>query len=169
MFCGSARLTVLLLAVISCAGCATTKAQSINVFDLTQDPQSHKNERVQVTDYVAAYEPARGDTYRTLSFALGSQPGTHIAVSCAGYNAEAIAKASALVGKAFENHGRITVTGKAKVDSKTEPALSELRLESVEYGGRKINVSRGRRTRPGFGVGGWYFSPSIAVGATITP
>ncbi len=161
-----------LLIVACAAGCATTAPARLDLAEAVENPQAHKNKRVELTGHVVTYEPARGDAYRTLHFTIGYGPDEKIAVFSSGYTADAIAKASALVEEAFDAGEPLTVVGKLKVapDAKTT-AGAELRLESVEYKGQKIDVRRGRKTRPGFsvGVGGWYFTPSVGVGATITP
>lgn len=161
------------LLVAGCAvGCATTPPARLDLSEAVANPQAHKNERVELTGHVITYEPARGDAYRTLLFTIGYGPDKKIAVFSSGYTADAIAKASALVEEAFDANEPLTVVGKLKVAPDAETAGgAELRLESVEYKGQKIDVTRGRKTRPGFsvGVGGWYFTPSVGVGATITP
>ena len=151
------------------AGCATTAPTRLDLGSVLDNPMAHKNKRVELTGNVLDYEPARGDTYRTLFFALGFGPDEKIPVSVAGYNAEAIAKASALVKEAFDSREQLTAVGKLKVEADEGAGSPELKLDAVEYRGRKIDVTRGRKTQPGFEVGGFVFSPSIAVGATITP
>ena len=150
--------------------CATAAPTRLDLQDLAVNPRAHKNERIEVTGHVVDYEPARGNAYRTLYFTLGLEPDGKIAVFSSGYTADAIAKASALVREAFEAREPLTVVGKLKIDEKAEAEpVAELRLESVEYGGRKVRVNRGRRTRSGMSVGGWYFRPSIGIGATFSP
>jgi hypothetical protein len=132
------------------------------------DPGAYDNQRVELTGKVVDYEPARGDTYRTLYFSLGFGPDETMAVSYSGYEADAIAKASALVSDAFETGGILIVVGELKA-GEGEGASTELVLESVEFGGRRIDVTRGRKTRTGFEVGGFHIVPSIGIGATFSP
>ncbi|UCD58376.1 MAG: hypothetical protein JSV16_04470 [Candidatus Hydrogenedentota bacterium] len=164
------RTAVFLLAASWAAGCATTAPVKLELNEVITNPQAHKNERVEVTGDVIDYEPARGDAYRTLQFTLGLGPDEKILVFSAGYTADAIAKASKLVEEAFRAREPITVAGKLRVGPEAETVGGvELRLERVEYRGRKIDVTRGRRTRPGFEVGAWHVTPSIGIGATFTP
>ncbi len=167
VFLRASALLLLLTAIISCA---TTPPARLDVRDVANNPQSYANQRVELTGYVLDYQPAAGDTYRTLNFSLGLSPNEKLAVTAAGYTAASIAKASTLVEEARRNQELITVVGKMKVEA-TERTVSrsELRLESVEYKGQKIRVTQGPRSQPGLSVGGWYFSPSIGIGATITP
>jgi hypothetical protein len=135
-----------------------------------ENPEAYKGKRLELTGYVMDYEPARGDAYRTLYFILASGPDDRLPVFASGYTADAIAKASALIGRAYETQEPLTVTGTLKVSQEGEtPSRPELRLETVEYAGEKIDVTRGRKTAPGFDVGGWVVTPSIGVGITITP
>jgi len=163
------RYVVIFTVGLSLINCARTTPVQRDILEVTANPQVHKNERVEVVGKVINYEPARGDAYRTLSFTMGDGSHEKIAVFIAGYNADAIAKASTLIGEAFEAGKPITAIGTVKIDSKAEQTVPELRLESVEYEGRKIDVSRGRKARPGLQIGGGYFGSSVGVGATITP
>ena len=162
-------LAVALLAGVGpVAGCATTVPARLNLGDVTADPQAYRNRRIELVDFVQDYEPSRGDVYRTLHFTLGPAPNEKIQVVCSGYTVDAIEKASLLVAKAFENHEAIAVVGKVRMDKRTITGY-ELLLETVRYKGQEIVVTRGHKTRPGFEVGGWHFTPSIGVQATITP
>ena len=163
------RIVVILALTFSLINCARIAPVQRDILEITANPQAHKNERIEVAGNVINYEPARGDAYRTLSFTMGVGPQEKIAVFIAGHNADAIAKASTLIGEAFEAGKSITAIGKVKIDSKAEQAVPELRLESVEYEGRKIDVTRGRKARPGLRIGGGYFGSSVGIGATITP
>ena len=170
MFPGAVCALFFFLLCVFATGCARTAPLKADLRDVLDDPDAHKGERIELTGHVIDYEPAGGDTYRTLNFTLGLGLDDKILVYGAGYTAEAIAKASQLLGEAFEAGGPVTVSGKLRIDPDAETdAAAELRLESVEYGGRKINVTRGRKTRPGFEVGGWHFTPSIGIGMTFTP
>ena len=138
------------------------------MYNVLADPGVYNNQRVELTGQVIDYEPARGDTYRTLHFTLGFGPEEKISVFCSGYGADAIAKSSNLVGEAFEAAGTLIVIGKLKA-GKGDRTSAELALESVEFGGRRIDVARGRKTRTGFEVGGFHITPSIGIGATFSP
>lgn len=150
------------------AGCATTAPVRLDLDDVAADPQAHRNKRVELVGFVQDYEAPRGDVYRTLHFTLGPGPDENIQVGCSGYTVDAIEKASRLVAEAFETREAIAVIGKVKVDKGAITGY-ELQLESVRYKGQEIVVTRGYKTRPGFEVGGWHFTPSIGVQATITP
>lgn len=169
MLSRSVRIIIILATTLFLVDCARTAPVQRDILEVTANPETYKNERVEVTGNIIDYEPARGDAYRTLSFTIGSGPRQKLNAFVAGYNADAIAKASTLIGEAFEAGEPITATGKIKVDSKVEQAIPELSLESVEYDGRKIDVKRGRKTRSGLSIGGGYFGSSIGVGATVTP
>jgi hypothetical protein len=159
-----------LFLTVTAAGCATTAPTRADLSSVAENPQNYRNQRLELTGKVIDYEPARGDTYRTLLFTLGVGPTKKIPVFASGYTAEAIAKASQLVGEAHTANQPLTVTGKMKIGkTENDPAAAELRLESVEYAGRKVDVKHGQKTRPGFQVGGFVFTPSVGVGATITP
>jgi hypothetical protein len=135
------------------AGCATADPARLDIPVVLENPQAHRNERIELSGYVIDYEPARGDTYRTLVFTLGGESGEKILVSAAGYSAEAIAKASILVREAYEASATITVTGKLTVAKNDESAVPELSLRTIEYGGQKIDVTKGHRTKPRFNIG----------------
>lgn len=160
---------VLVSCVAVIPSCATSKPVRTDVETVVGNLETYKNEYVELTAHVIDYEPDRGDTYRTLYFTIGLEPDEKIAVSAAGYTAEAISKASILVGEAFEAHGLLTVTGKLKVGKQQQSTAAELKLRSVEYEGRKIDVRQGRKTKPGFRVGGAVISPSIGIGVTFSP
>ena len=163
-------IIVSLLIICPAAGCATARPVKLDIQTVLDNPQVHKNKYVEITGYVIDYEPARGDTYRTLYFTLGLEPDEKMPVSAAGYTADALFKASMLVGDAFEAHEPLTATGKLKVRKQDESEGTELRLRTVEYGGTKVDVTRGPKTEPGFGMGGgWRIIPSIGIDATITP
>lgn len=160
---------VVVFAMAWLQGCASAPPARTDVGEILSGPQDYRNERVELTGNVLDFDPARGDTYRTLDFLLGYGEGERIRVFYAGYTAEAISKASALVGKAYEKNEPVTVVGKVRVEKNNPDAVPELKLESVEYGGEKVNVGGGPSTRPGFSVGGWYFTPSVGVGVTLHP
>ena len=162
--------TVLLQMICLFSGCTTSKPVRLDMQGLLDSPQAYKNKNVALTGYVIDFEPARGDTYRTLYFMLGVGSDEKIAVSAAGYTAESISKASMLVGQAFEEHELLTATGRLKVRKQDESDKVELKLRVIEYGGRKIDVARGRKAQAGFQFGGgWRIVPSIGIDANITP
>ena len=150
------------------SACATSPPLRPDMHNVLADPGVYNNQRVELTGQVIDYEPAIGDTYRTLHFKLGFGPEEKISVFCSGYGADAIAKASNLVGEAFETGGTLLVVGKLKA-GEGDGTSAELALESVEFGGRRIDVTRGRKTRTGFEVGGFHITPSIGIGATFSP
>ena len=84
------RIVVLFALTLSLINCARTAPVQRDIFEVTANPQAHKNERIEVTGNVINYEPARGDAYRTLSFTMGVGPQEKIAVFIAGYNADAM-------------------------------------------------------------------------------
>jgi len=151
------------------SGFASAPPTSVDLRQAFFNPQAYHNERVELIGYVVDYEPAGGDTYRTLHFTLGLGPDEKVAVFGSGYTADAIAKASGMVGEAFEERGPVSVIGKLEVAGGPDGAGAELRLESVEYKGRKIHVARGRKTRPGFDVGGWRIVPSVGISTSFSP
>lgn len=153
---------VLLMALIS--ACATTQPIKSDIPTVLADPETYHKKRVELSGMVLDYEPARGDTYRTLQFTLGVGPNEKIPVFCSGYTADAIAKASDLAGEAFRARKPVIVVGILRTD---EVAPAELKLESIEYGDRIIDVTRGRKTRPGFDAGGFRIVPSIGIGVVI--
>ena len=158
------RAAGFLLAACAVFGCATTTTPSrVELHSVLSDPGAYHNHRVEIIGRVIDYEPAGGDTYRALHFTLGYGSEEKVFVFGSGY-AAAVAKASSLVGDAFRTGEPVMVIGKLKAGKN-----AELRLESVEHRGRKIDVTRGRRTRPGFDVGGFHVTPSIGINATITP
>ena len=126
---------------------------------------AYHNRRVELEGLVIDYEPAIGDMYRTLYFTIGLGPREKIAVFTSGDRADAIAKASDLVGEAFQACEPVVVVGKLKADQGT---VAELRLEWVGYAGRIIDVTRGRKTQPGFDAGGIRIVPSIGISTTIS-
>lgn len=150
------------------SACATSPPLRPEMHNVFADPSVYNNQRVELTGQVIDYEPARGDTYRTLHFTLGSGPEEKISVFCSGYGADAIAKASNLTGEAFETGETLIVIGKLKA-GEGDGTSAELALESVEFGGRRIDVTRGRKSRTGFEVGGFHITPSIGIGATFSP
>ena len=160
---------VLLIAAGILSGCASAPPTSVDLRETFFNPQAYHNERVELVGYVVDYEPAGGDTYRTLHFTLGLGPDEKVAVFGSGYTADAIAKASGMVGEAFEDREPVSVIGKLKVAGGPDGPGAELRLESVEYKGRKIDVARGRKTRPGFDVGGWRIVPSVGISTSFSP
>ncbi|MBI5117200.1 hypothetical protein HZA56_12060 [Candidatus Poribacteria bacterium] len=171
---------VALLLTLTFATCATTQPVRLDARDVAANPQTYANQRVELTGYILDYQPPAGDTYRTWNFTFGLSPTEKFAVSVAGYTAASIAKASRLAERAYRNQEPVTVVGKLKVDSKAgvvtgdgaavaQAVRAELKLESIECKGEKINVTAGPRSQPGLSVGGWYFTPSIGIGATITP
>ena len=163
-------LVFITLLLIVSPGCATSKPARIDMQNVLAAPQVYKNKYVSLTGYVIDFEPARGDTYRTLFFTLGVGPDEKIAVSAAGYTAEAISKASMLVGHAYLEHELLTASGRLKVKELDESKEVELKLRVIEYAGSKIDVTQGRKTQPGFQFGGgWRIIPSIGIDATITP
>jgi hypothetical protein len=143
-------------------GCATAPPARLELSQALASPQTYNDRRVELTGFVLGYEPLSGDIYRTLQFRLGTEQGEGIEVFGAGYTAKAIADASALVRNAFETHEPVTVVGTLSV---SEGAPAELRLESLQYRGQTIAVTRGHRSLPGIGAGGWYIAPSIGVQA----
>lgn len=167
---GLARAAVILVTIGFVSGCATTPPTRLDLHQVLSEPQSYHNQRIEITGYVVEYEPARGDTYRTLHFALGSGPEKKVSVFSFGYGADSISKASDLVGEAFRAGEPISVVGELRAgeDPGRAPG-AEIRLESVEFRGRKIDVTRGRRTRAGFDLGDFHITPSILIDATITP
>jgi len=148
--------------------CATKPPLRPDIQTLMLDPDGYDNQRVELTGQVIDYGPARGDTYRTLRFTLGSGPEEKISVFCSGYEADAIAKASDMVGEAFAAGGTLVVVGKLNAGDGDQASV-ELDLETAEFGGRRIDVSRGTRTHSGFDVGGFHITPSIGIGATFSP
>jgi hypothetical protein len=150
------------------SACATTPPLRVDVHSVLVDPGAFDNRRVELVGQVVDYEPARGDTYRTFRFTLGFGPQEKIPVVCSGYTADAIAKASALVGEAAEAEGAVVAIGKLQA-GEGERATAELALESVEFEGRRIDVTRGRKTRSGFDVGGFHIIPSIGISTTFSP
>ncbi len=164
-----ARIITIFTVALSLVNCARTAPVQRDILEVTANPQTHKNERIEVTGKVINYEPARGDSYRTLSFTMGVGQQQKLNAFIGGHNADAIAKASTLVGEAFEAGKPVTVIGKVKIDSKVEQAIPELRLESVEYEGQNIDVTQGKKTRSGLSIGGGYFGSSIGIGATVSP
>lgn len=165
----AARKAVLIVAAGILSGCASAPPARVDLRQTFFNPQAYHNERVELIGYVVDYEPAGGDTYRTLHFTLGLGPDEKVAVFGSGYTADAIAKASGMVGEAFEGREPVSVIGKLKVAGGPDGAGAELRLESVEYKGRKIHVARGRKTRPGFDVGGWRIVPSVGISTSFSP
>jgi len=168
------RRTVLAITLLAgshaAIGCATTAPARLDLGEVVTNPEVHRNKRVELTGYVFDYEPARGDVYRTLYFTVGSSPEEKIGVGCEGYTAGAIEKASRLVEQAFEAREPITVVGKVRIETKDDTiSRHELQLESVRYREQEIVVTRGRKTSPGFEIGGWHVTPSIGIQATIIP
>jgi hypothetical protein len=131
------------------------------------DPAAFDNRRIELTGQVIDYEPAIGDIYRTLRFIFGSDAGQAITIIYSGYEADAIAKASILVGDAFEAGGILTVVGTLSA-GEGDGASAEVTLESVEYKGRRIDIAGGRKTRTGFEAGGFHITPSIGIGVTFS-
>jgi hypothetical protein len=156
-----------LLVILLLPACATIPPTSLELDDALSNPEAYKGKRLELTGFVIEYEPARGDVYRTLQFTLGYGPEEKLRVYAAGYTADAITKASILVRNAYESGKPLTVTGKLELGA--PDSHPELKLETIEYLGEKINVSRGPRTSSGFELGGWQFVPSIGIEATITP
>ena len=153
-------------AILLCS-CATGPPLRPELSHVLAEPDTYRNERVELSGRVVDYEPASGDEYRTLYFSLGAGPEEKISVFGLGYGADAISKAADLVGEAFKAGEPLTVVGRLKTAG--EPGRAELRLESVEFGGRRINVTKGRKTKPGFEVGGFHIVPSIGINATFSP
>ncbi len=155
-------------AILFCA-CATVPPLRPEMSHVLAEPDTYRNERVELSGRVVDYEPASGDRYRTLYFTLGAGPEEKIPVFGSGYGADAIAKASDLVGEAFRAGEPLTVVGRLKTSGGSDPGRAELKLESVEFGGRRIDVTKGRKTQPGFEVGGFHIVPSIGISATFSP
>ncbi|GAB4346520.1 MAG: hypothetical protein Kow0099_27840 [Candidatus Abyssubacteria bacterium] len=163
-------LALLLIASLLPA-CATTPVP-VQLPDVTSSPDSYKNKVIELTGFVIEYQPASGDAYRTFQFSIGCGPDDTLNVHAAGYTAEAIAKAAALVRNAYETGKPLTVTGTLELYEPESPQAApvpELTLRTIEYQGETINVARGPKTSPGFELGGWQIIPSIGINATITP
>ena len=149
------------------AACATGPPVRTDVQQVLRQPAEFKNERVELTGYIKDFTPAQGDLYRTLLFTLEQGPDERLLVVGAGDTAEAIAKASLLVEQAYEAQEPVIVVGKLKL---SETAPPELRLESVRYKGKEIDITAGPRPRRGgLSIGGGVVTGSIGIGATITP
>ena len=162
----AARAPAAALLFLACA-CETAPPLRPEIGHVLINPDTYHDKRVEFSGRVIDYEPATGDEYRALRFTIGVGPSKKIPVYGGGYGADAIAKASDLVGEAYRSDETLTVVGKLKAAGGNGPA--ELRLESVGFEGRKIDLRRGRKTRPGFEVGGFHITPSIGVSATFTP
>lgn len=150
------------------SACATSAPLRTDVKNVLADPGAYDNRRIELSGWVIEYEPARGDTYRTLRFTLGFDFDEKVPVFCSGYEADAIAKASILVGEAFETGGTLVVIGNLKA-GEGDGTPAEVMLESVEFAEQHIEVTSGRKTRSGFDVGGFHITPSIGIGATFSP
>ncbi len=148
------------------AACTTAPPTRTDINQATRQAQSYENKRVQLTGLVKDFRPAQGDIYRTLVFTLAQPDEGEIMVAGAGYTAEAIARGSLLVERAYEEQEPLTVTGKLKLKNGSAP---ELQLESVSYKGQDVKITRGPSTRPGISFGGGVVTGSIGIGATISP
>jgi len=166
----SASGAIAFLAVICLlSACARTAPTRVDMGHVLSNPEPYDNKRVELRSRVIDFEPAQGDTYRTLHFTLGLGPNEKIPVFASGHTADSIEKASVLIGEAYSERGLLIVVGKLKAYEGTAPAAAELKLETVEYNGRIIDVTKGRQTQPGFDAGGIRIVPSIGIGVTINP
>lgn len=154
-------MAALLILINLVSACATSPTR-LDINNILTASHAYHNRRVELTGNVIDYEPAAGDTYRTFQFTLGIGPEEKIRVSGSGYTADAIAKASDLVWEALVAREPLTVVGTIEADEGVPP---ELRLESVEYEGRRIDVTRGRNARRG--LGGFRIVPSFGLNITI--
>lgn len=162
--------SIAFLAVICLlSACARTAPTRVDMDQVLSDPKPYNKQRLELRGRVIDFEPAQGDTYRTLHFTLGLGPQEKIPVFASGHTVDSIEKASILIGEAYSEKGLVTVIGRLKAYDGAAPAAVELELETVEYSGRIIDVTKGRQTQPGFDAGGIRIVPSIGVGVILTP
>lgn len=135
----------LLAGIIGCASAPIVTDMSA----IVDDPGSFKNKRIEVSAPVLENSPPQGDEYRTWTFFVGSSSAYRVMASEEGFNPATIEKAYRLVESARETGDEVKIIGRLRVGPYREIRSGlEVDLESVEYGGFRVDTDRGPFVQP---------------------